>query len=120
MFILVVCVVTVPIIIVMREHQQQEHFVYWTAQSLIHAEERNIDQLDSNEMPLVDTFGLDLKRMFRDAIYAVGNYDEVYQRNLATILPRDGRNRLLQNENGGNTPLRYIPPGFVISPVGQA
>jgi len=61
-------------------------------------------------MPLVHSFGPDLQRMFRDSVYAVGNYGELYERNLASVLPRSGRNRLRALDEHGH--LRYIPPGF--------
>ena len=48
--------------------------------------------------------------MLRDAVHAMGNYNEVYERNLATIIPRGGRNMLNLVED--NQPLRYIPPGL--------
>lgn len=85
-------------------------FVYWTAQSLVYAEENNISQSTSHLMPLVHCFGEDLQRMFRDAVHAMGNYKEVYDRNLADILPRGGRNMLNLVEE--NLPFRYIPPGL--------
>ncbi|KAL7538118.1 hypothetical protein ACHAXR_010364 [Thalassiosira sp. AJA248-18] len=39
-----------------------------------------IMQTTSNEMPLVSLFGADLERVLRDAILAVGNFDEMYRR----------------------------------------
>ena len=91
---------------------QWSSYVYWTAQSLVYAEEHGITQRQSNEMPLVQSFGPSFERMFRDAVLAVGNYGEVYERHLAGILPRGGRNTLNILEEQG--PLRYLPPGFAI------
>ena len=83
-------------------------FVFWAAQAVVYAEENNILMESSNEMPLVDVFGPDFQRMFRDVVNCVGNYDELYQRHISAILPRGGRNMLAV----GDGPLRYIPPGF--------
>ena len=83
-------------------------FVYWCAQSLIYAEENDIAQWDSNQMPLVQIFGPQLQRMFRDTVHVVGNYGEIYNRHLSNILVRSGRNRLNKMEDKG--PRRYLPP----------
>ncbi|CAB9506881.1 extracellular solute-binding protein [Seminavis robusta] len=90
-----------------QDDTQWSAFVWWTAQSIVYAEEKGIFQGDSNEMPLADVFGTALQRMFRDAVNAIGNYKEVYTRNLARILPRGGRNML--NSLNESTPLFYLP-----------
>ena len=97
-----------------QDDPQWSNFVYWTAQSIVYAEEKGIFQWLSSQMPLVHFFGEGLKRMFRDAVHAVGNYGEVYERNLASIIPRAGRNRLNVWEFQGRGPLRYLPPGFAV------
>lgn len=91
-----------------EEHPIWSAYVYWSAQSLIYAEEKRITQRNSSQMPLVRLFGPGLQRMFRDAVLAVGNYGEVYERHLSGILPRSGRNRLNQDEDNG--PRQYLPP----------
>lgn len=91
---------------------QWSSFVYWTTQSLVYAEEHSIAQRVSSQMPLVNAFGPELKKMFRDAVHASGNYAELYDRHLERILPRNGRNRLHKWDMQGKAPLRYIPPGF--------
>ncbi|CAB9517475.1 extracellular solute-binding protein [Seminavis robusta] len=93
-----------------QDDPQWSSFVYWTAQSIVYAEEHGITQLSSSNMPLTNLFGADLTRMFRDAVHAVGNFAQVYARNLEPRLPRGGRNRLTRV--GDNTPLLYVPPGF--------
>ena len=96
-----------------NEDKQWSSYVYWVAQALVYAEERGIDQRSSNEMPLVKLFGFERQRAFRDAIHAVGNYEEVYSRHLQSILPRGGRNRLNLKEEG-RAPLRYLPPSRLL------
>ena len=83
------------------------------AQSLVYAEERDIQQAQSFEMPLLHAFGPDYVRIFRDTIHYAGNYGELYERQVASMLPRGGRNRLNLKEEM-ISPLRYIPPGFAI------
>ena len=51
-------------------------------------------------MPVVSLFGEERKQMFRDAVYAVGNYGEIYNRTLESIIPREGRNLLNTNPVG--------------------
>ena len=97
-----------------QDDPQWSAFVYWASQSIIYAEEHGIVQRTSSQMPLIYFYGVGFRRMFRDAIAIVGNYDEVYQRHLARILPRGGRNRLNIQEEYGKGPMRYLPPGFPI------
>ena len=73
---------------------QWTNFVNWVVMATIYAEENNIVQTTSNEMPLVSLFGPDLERMMRDTILAVGNYGEMYQRVLGQNATRVGRNML--------------------------
>ncbi|KAK1736011.1 hypothetical protein QTG54_013147 [Skeletonema marinoi] len=68
--------------------------VYWVVMAIIDAEENGITQMTSNEMPLVSLFGTSLKRLLRDAIIAVGNYDEMYRRVFGQNATRVGRNML--------------------------
>lgn len=77
-----------------QDDPQWSTFVYWASQSIIYAEEQGIEQRTSSQMPLIYFYGVGFRRMFRDAIAMVGNYNEVYQRHLNRILPRGGRNRL--------------------------
>eukprot|EP00984_Skeletonema_dohrnii_P029799 scaffold20690_cov155-Skeletonema_dohrnii-CCMP3373.AAC.4 len=73
---------------------QWTDFVYWVTMSTIYAEENGITQNTSNEMPLVNLFGTDLERLLRDAILAVGNYDEMYRRVFGQNATREGLNML--------------------------
>jgi hypothetical protein len=72
---------------------------------VVYAEKHGITQIDSNQMPIVTLYGEGLQRMFRDAIYAVGNYGDLYDRNVAPLLPRGGRNQLEKD-----IPTYYYPP----------
>jgi hypothetical protein len=51
-------------------------FVYWVAESTIYAEESDAS-FNENEMPQVYLFGPMFRRMFRDAILAVGSYADI-------------------------------------------
>ena len=81
--------------------RQEDHlwssFVYWIAAGIIEAEEAGITQGMSNNMPDVFLFGSLYDLMFQDAILAVGNYHEIYQKHLQEYIPRSGRNQLNQN-----------------------
>lgn len=72
-----------------------------------YAEEKSISKINSNEMPLVNLFGPDHGRMFRDAILAVGSYGEIYERSVQSSFPRNSRNLLNVNPVG---PQFYVPP----------
>lgn len=80
---------------------QWSSFVYWTVACTIYAEVENITQQSSNEMPEVMLFGSLYRRMFRDAILAVGNYGEMYGRHLESLIPRNGLNLLNIDEPVG-------------------
>jgi hypothetical protein len=74
--------------------EQWADFVYWVTMATIYAEENGITQNTSNEMPLVNLFGTDLQRLLRDAILAVGNYDEMYRQVFGQNATRVGLNKL--------------------------
>ena len=61
-------------------------------------------------MPEINLFGEDFIRIFRDAVHAVGNYAEVYERALGKAIPRKERNLLNTVSDPG--PLFYPLPGF--------
>jgi hypothetical protein len=69
-------------------------FVYWTVAALIKAEEKDITLTKSYKMPVVNLYGSNFTSMLRDAIMYVGNYGEIYSRNLETFIPRRGLNML--------------------------
>jgi hypothetical protein len=45
-------------------------------------------------MPAVNLYGSNFTSMLRDAIMYVGNYGEIYSRNLEAFIPRRGLNML--------------------------
>ena len=63
---------------------------------MIYAEQNGITSSNALEMPVVELFGADFKQMFGEAILAVGNYGEVFNRTLSSrySYERVGRNRL--------------------------
>jgi general L-amino acid transport system substrate-binding protein len=79
---------------------QWSAFVYWVVSATFHAEEETISRFNSNQMPEVNLFGPSFMRMFRDVILSVGNYGEIYFRNVESIEPRSGRNLLNGNPFG--------------------
>jgi hypothetical protein len=82
-------------------------FVKWVLNALITAEAMNITQDRADEFPSTDLFGEEYKDMFRNAITAVGNYGEMYDRHYVVRSPRaDGLNRLNTGESG----LMYSKP----------
>lgn len=97
------------VLAVRQSDVQWSSFVYWTVASTIHAEAENITQASPNEMPDVGLFGLRYRRMFRDAILAVGNYGEIYSRNVEDLIPRDGLNLLNYDDPVGP---QYSPLSF--------
>ncbi|CAB9505458.1 extracellular solute-binding protein [Seminavis robusta] len=95
--------------------RQEDHdwasFVSWAVSAMVHAESKGISQQTSGQMNEVFAFGEGFHRMFRDAVQAIGNYAEVYDRNMANIMPREGRNLL--NANPETTAQHYILPGVL-------
>lgn len=101
-----------PLALVTR--QDDPHFaafVWWMVAATFYAEEEGINKTTAQQMPQMLLFGagnflLSLIRM----IEAVGNYGEIYSRNLEALsLFRDGGNRLNVSPFG---PRIYVPPGL--------
>ena len=88
---------------------QWSSFVQLVVAALFYAEERDITQSTANEMPVVNMFGTMFKRMLRDAIFAVGNYAEVYERSMQAFLPRNHTPNML---NTDADPQLAAMPGF--------
>ena len=62
-----------------------------------YAEEKGITKNMADEMPSIYLFGKSLEDMYRHAIGAVGNYNEMYMKKwegMASIMERQGRNQL--------------------------
>lgn len=90
---------------------QWSKYVYWIVQATFYAEENNISFDSMNDMPEVNLFGRGLARMFRDAILVVGNYGDIYEKNLEPLIHREGRNLLNPISNPG--PQLYALPGLL-------
>ncbi|CAB9505640.1 Putative amino-acid ABC transporter-binding protein YhdW [Seminavis robusta] len=82
-----------------QDDPQWSDLVRWVSQATVYAEREGITQQNASLMPVVELFGTELRQMFRDAIMATGNYEELYQRTLAEHVPREGWN-LLNPGNG--------------------
>ena len=83
-------------------------FVYWINAVTFYAEEQGITKETAHkELPAVNLFGPLYRDMLRNAIQAVGNYGDIYARNVQDIVPRSGLNLL----NTNNGPQFYPLPG---------
>ena len=89
-----------PLALVTRDEDARfSDFVSWVLQALLNAEEQNVTQNEYSRVPETELFGSNFALAFQNAVSAVGNYNEVYERNLASLIPRSGLNTL----NGGDT-----------------
>lgn len=79
---------------------QWSDFVFWVVMAIVYAEENDISQASSLQMPVVTLFGDSLKQMLRDCAVAVGSYSDLYNRTLEPIIPRSGANLLNKNLYG--------------------
>ena len=90
---------------------QWSDFVRWITFATIYAEERDINATSALEMPVVELFGSQYKQAFRDTIIAIGNYGQMYDRNLEATYPRSaGRNMLSAGDTPQFLPFAEIPP----------
>ena len=84
---------------------QWSDFVRWTLYGLIQAEYFGIGVEDNatqvQKMPTVDLFGPSFDLMFQLVVLQLGNYGDLYRRNLQSLYPRRGFNQL----NNGKSPL---------------
>lgn len=86
-------------------------FVFWIVEAIVYAEANGIHRESSNEMPTVALYGIQFERMFRDAIGTVGNYGDIYVRNVEKFIPRTGLNGLF-NMKHPEPLLEYVPGIF--------
>ena len=90
-----------PIALVTREDDAVfSDFVNWILQALLNAEEQDVAQSTYLEVAPSNLFGDSFAQAFRDAVKAVGNYGEVYERNLGKLVPRSGLNEINQGNTG--------------------
>lgn len=90
----------------LQDATQWTEFVRWSMYALVHAEEQHIGSAKAAAMPTLDLFGAPYESMFRLLVLAVGNYGDLYERNLEALFPRNGFNTL----NDGSTPLMMPIP----------
>eukprot|EP00797_Seminavis_robusta_P026275 Sro474_g150170.1 Putative amino-acid ABC transporter-binding protein YhdW (1044) ;mRNA; r:3799-7212 len=92
---------------------QWRSFVRWTIAATIFAEEEGIEQDRAEELPSIGSFGSAFEGMFRYSVSHVGNYREIYERNLGDRIPRSGPNLLNRNPQSSVLTLEaYVPPGL--------
>ena len=85
-----------PLALVTRQDDPQwSAFVFWVVSAIFYAEEEGITA--SSAMPIVNLFGPFNSRIFRDAIEAVGSYEEIYKRHVGAEVERGGLNSLNTN-----------------------
>ena len=89
-----------------QDDPQWSSIVFWIAMATFYAEEEGLTHDLSYKMPEFHLVGSyeggdsgaadrDFTRLLRDAVI-MGNYGELYERNVAKIIPRGGRNKLNQ------------------------
>eukprot|EP00538_Stauroneis_constricta_P000360 CAMPEP_0119553956 /NCGR_PEP_ID=MMETSP1352-20130426/6561_1 /TAXON_ID=265584 /ORGANISM="Stauroneis constricta, Strain CCMP1120" /LENGTH=924 /DNA_ID=CAMNT_0007600449 /DNA_START=70 /DNA_END=2844 /DNA_ORIENTATION=+ len=81
--------------------------VNWILQALFTAEDNGITKATAALMGTTDIFGPNSDSVFQDAVAAVGNYGEIFERNLQTIAPRAAVNTLNQGDTGLIFPLPF-------------
>lgn len=75
-------------------------FVNWILQAILNAEEQGVTQSSYLTVPPSNLFGNSYALAFQNAIHSIGNYEEVYERNIGKIVPRSGLNELNQGSTG--------------------
>jgi general L-amino acid transport system substrate-binding protein len=105
-----------PIALVTRNTDPKwSDYCSWILQALIFAEEQGIDALTAEAMPetsvfaATTVFSTGYTRSFIQAVQAVGNYGDVYNRHLGSIVPRQPVNQV--NTNGDTGVLYSLPLG---------
>jgi general L-amino acid transport system substrate-binding protein len=80
--------------------------ITWVFEQLHQSDETGVGIENCENVLLQTELGVNLKKSLRNAVCAVGNYGEVYQRTLEPIVPRSGLNLA----NDGTTGLLYSHP----------
>jgi general L-amino acid transport system substrate-binding protein len=106
-----------PLAVVTREGDPfWSDFVFWVIESLIEAEETEINRATASKFIAPSYFGDDYKQMYQNAIAEVGNYGEIYQRHLEEFTPRSNLNTI----NLGNSGIMYSYPFGSLLTVGKS
>jgi len=93
-----------PLAIVTREDDAQwTNFVRWVVHGTFFAEEKGFTMNNAAEMPRSNLFGALHRNFLINAVNAVGNYGEIYERNVESLVPRAGG----LNEMNRGGPQRY-------------
>ena len=104
-----------PLAIVTRDYDPEfSDFANWVLQGLFNAEAQNITMETADTFAETEIFGDQYKNMFKNALAAVGNYGEIYARNLEKILPRLTVNMI----NNGDTGVLYSHPFGDVGTIG--
>lgn len=99
-----------PICLMHRSDDPQfSDLIKWIMFGFFYAEENGITSANFFDMPETMLFGSDLAKFWQHAIRRVGNYGEIYERNLGQVVPRTGLNLL----NDLSTPQLFAAPGTV-------
>mmetsp|Transcript_36909 Transcript_36909/g.64676 ORF Transcript_36909/g.64676 Transcript_36909/m.64676 type:complete len:224 (+) Transcript_36909:1-672(+) len=95
-----------------KSDQSWTDVVNWVLRALIHAEMTNISQENANEFISGHDHGhdFDTEIDFFSALESVGNYGEIYSRNMEEVVPRKGLNLLYTAGEGGQSGLHYSHP----------
>jgi general L-amino acid transport system substrate-binding protein len=95
-----------PLALVTREDDVKwSNFVFWIVSSIFYAEEAGITSETATDMPWTSLFGPDYAFMFQNAVGAVGNYGEIYERHAQKEIERAGLNDLY--DVSSSEPLHY-------------
>lgn len=90
-----------PLALVTREDDAVfSDFVNWILQALQNAEEQGVTQSSYLAVSPNDLFGESFALAFQSTIQAVGNYEEIYARNLEELVPRAGLNEINLGSTG--------------------
>ena len=107
-----------PLAMVTRDDDPEwSDFVNWVLQGLLAAEEEGVTSRTANIISPTNVFGERFSRMFLNAVRIVGNYAEIYRRNLEPILPRPVPNYI--NNGTGTTGLIFSFPYGSLEPIGE-
>lgn len=97
-----------PLSLVTRDDDARwSDMVQWVLQALFAAEEQGVSMTNTQSFMTTDFFGDSFTGLFRDAIAAVGNYGDLYERHLESIVPRTNINMI---NTGRNSPLMISLP----------
>ena len=82
-------------LVTLPDDPQWSAFVFWIVQAIFFADEEGISSSTAGfSLPQTNLFGPSNHRMLRDAVAAVGSYDEIYNRHVRPELgPRSGLNQ---------------------------